>query len=243
MAQQSILQEQVAIITGAGRGIGKAISLRLASLGAHCLLVARTRETLDSLAREIEKNGGSATACPLDLRDAAAIERLGATIRERWGRADILVNNAGEGRLGKPLHEMEPDQWNALMATNLTAPYLMIRAIAPLMIEAKTGHIINISSLAGRNPLPNGAAYSASKWALNGLTYSLAEELRPYNIRVSVVSPGSVNTGFGGGDGGADERALRKIQPDDIADVIALLVQQRPQSFISEVLVRPTSKS
>jgi NADP-dependent 3-hydroxy acid dehydrogenase YdfG len=106
------------------------------------------------------------------------------------------------------------------------------------MIAAQSGHIINISSLAGRNPLPNGAAYSASKWGLNGLTYSVAEELRPHNIRVSVIAPGSVNTGFGS----SQQDNPRKIQPSDVAHVVAMLVTQAPQSFVSEVLLRPTQK-
>ena len=135
---------------------------------------------------------------------------------------------------------MPPAEWDRLMTTNLRGPYLMIRALAPLMIAARSGHIINISSLAGHGPLPNGAAYSASKWGLNGLTYSAAEELRPHGIRVSVVAPGSVNTHFGGGSDGKNSN--KKIQPDDVAHVVAMLVTQAPQSFVSEVLLRPTQK-
>jgi len=140
--------------------------------------------------------------------------------------------------LGKPLHEIEPETWDVIMATNLRAPYLLIRTFAPLMIAEGRGHIINISSLAGHNSLKNGAAYAASKWGLNGLTYSVAEELRDFGIRVSAVAPGSVNTDFGGsGKGGS-----WKIQPDDVANVVAMLVTQSPQSFVSEVLVRPARK-
>ncbi|HEY1810306.1 MAG TPA: SDR family NAD(P)-dependent oxidoreductase, partial [Acidobacteriaceae bacterium] len=118
-------------------------------------------------------------------------------------------------------------------------------ALAPLMIQARSGHIINISSLAGRNPLPNGAAYAASKWGLNGLTYSVAEELRQYNIRVSVIAPGSINTDFmdhqgQGKQSGKDPK--KKLQPEDVAGVVATLVTQAPQAFISEVLMRPTQK-
>jgi NADP-dependent 3-hydroxy acid dehydrogenase YdfG len=133
-----------------------------------------------------------------------------------------------------------------MLSVNLRAPYLMIRAFAPMMIAARSGHIVNISSLAGKNPLPNGAAYSASKWGLNGLTYSVAEELRPHNIRVSVVAPGSVNTQFGGvaaeSNAAQDEKAARKIQPEDVATVVGMIVTQAPQSFVSEVLIRPTTK-
>jgi 3-oxoacyl-[acyl-carrier protein] reductase len=232
----------MAVVTGAARGIGEAVSRRLAALGAHVLLIARDESRLEKLKSSIEAAGGLATAFPLDLRSVSAIESFGRTFAEQWKRCDVLVNNAGLGRFGKPLHEMDPAAWDETMETNLRGPYLMIRALAPLMIAAKSGHIVNISSLAGRNPLPGGAAYSASKWALNGLTYSVAEELRPHGIRVSIVAPGSVNTAFGGADSLHDERAARKIQPNDVADVIELLVRQPKQSFVSEVLLRPTSK-
>ncbi|RRA47285.1 SDR family oxidoreductase [Acidipila sp. EB88] len=243
MANTQSMASQFAVVTGAARGIGEAISHRLAAMGADVLLVARDRTRLEAVQAAIVAKGGSALVHPLDLRDPAAAEALAQTVRDRSGRCDVLVNNAGVGRIGKPLHEMTPDEWDETMDTNLRGPFLMIRALAPLMIERKSGHIINISSLAGRNPLPNGAAYSASKWGLNGLTYSVAEELRPHGIRVSVVAPGSVNTGFGGGDAGEDERAKRKIQPGDVADVVEMLVRQEQQSFVSEVLMRPTSKS
>ena len=108
-----------------------------------------------------------------------------------------------------------------------------------MMIRARHGHIVNISSLAGKNPLPNGAAYAASKWALNGLTYSVAEELRGHNIRVSVVCPGSVNSEFSPHEG---KDAKKMLQPDDVAHVVAMLVTQEPESFVSEVLLRPTQK-
>ncbi len=234
-----MLPDQVALVTGASRGIGSAISRRLAQLGAHVLLAARDRERLEELASEIRAAGGSAEPVPLDLTREDEIAALGEQVRQRHGRCDILVNNAGISKMGAPLHALEPAEWDELMATNLRAPYLMIRALAPLMIERGSGHIVNISSLAGHNPLRNGAAYSASKWALNGMTYSVAEELRDYGVRVSVIAPGSVNTGFGGKE---PANAAGRIQPEDVADVVALLVQQRPQSFVSEVLIRPARK-
>lgn len=233
------LNEQIAIVTGAGRGIGAAISRRLAALGATVLLVARDTGHLAEVKREIEGTGGNANVYSLDLLQADAIGAFSTSVKERFGRCDILVNNAGIGAIGKPLHETAPELWDAMMGTNLRAPYLMIRAFAPLMIAAGRGHIINVSSLAGHNPLKNGAGYAASKWGLNGLTYSVAEELRDHGIRVSVVAPGSVNTDFGGTgkDGGW------KIQPDDVANVVAMLVTQSPSSFVSEVLVRPARKA
>jgi 3-oxoacyl-[acyl-carrier protein] reductase len=232
------LSGQMAIVTGAGRGIGEAVSKRLAALGATLLLVARDAGRLEEVKREIEEAGGEAEAASVDLLQASAISAFAEFVKERYGRCDVLVNNAGIGMLGKPLHETTPETWDAMMATNLRAPYLMIRAFAPLMIAAGRGHIINISSLAGHNPLKNGAAYAASKWGLNGLTYSVAEELRDYGVRVSVVAPGSVNTAFGGSGGDGSW----KIQPDDVAKVVETLVTQSQQSFISEVLLRPARK-
>jgi NADP-dependent 3-hydroxy acid dehydrogenase YdfG len=138
------------------------------------------------------------------------------------------------------LHELSPEDWEAIFNTNLRGVYYMLRAVVPLMIVAGAGHIINISSLAGKNPLPRGAAYSASKWGLNGLTYGVAEELRAHNIRVSVICPGSVDTDFSPRRGGKDTQKM--LRPADVAYAVAMLVTQEPQSFISEVLIRPTQK-
>jgi 3-oxoacyl-[acyl-carrier protein] reductase len=125
------------------------------------------------------------------------------------------------------------------MNTNLRGVFFAIRAFAPAMVEARSGHIINISSIASKNPLPGGAIYAASKWGLNGLSYSLAEELRAHNIRVSVVCPGSVNTDFSKHEG----RDLSKmLTPADVAHAVAMLVTQQQQSFISEIILRPTQK-
>jgi 3-oxoacyl-[acyl-carrier protein] reductase len=234
-----VLNDQIAVVTGAGRGIGTAIARRMARMGAAVVLVARNAGELNRVCDAIRQEGGKAEAAQADLLQEDAITALARRVESRYGRCDILVNNAGTGRLGKPLHEMAPEEWETVMGTNRRGPYLTIRAFAPLMIAAGKGHIVNISSLAGHNPLKNGAAYAASKWGLNGLTYSVAEELREYGIRVSVVAPGSVNTDFGGGGGKYPER---KIQPDDVAHVVAMLVTQAPQSFVSEVLIRPTMK-
>jgi len=232
------LDGQIAVVTGAGRGIGEATSKRLATMGALVLLIARDVEQLNRVKGEIENDGGRAEACPLDLLQDVQVSGLAEAIRTRHGHCDILVNNAGIGVIGKPLHETTPEDWDAMLNTNLRAPYLMIRALSPLMIAAGRGHIINVSSLAGHNPLKNGAAYAASKWGLNGLTYSVAEELREHGIRVSAVAPGSVDTGFGRGA----KDGSWKIQPDDVANIVAMLVTQSSSSFVSEVLVRPARK-
>ncbi len=190
------LDSQVAVVTGAGRGAGEAIARRLAALGAHVLLVARSADQLSQVRERIVKTGGTASVFPCDLTNASAVAEFGKAVAQNHKRCDILVNNAAVGMDGKLLHEVTPEEWDLMFDTNLRGSYLMIRALAPLMIGARSGHIINISSLAGRNPLPKGAAYAASKWGLNGLTYSVAEELREYNIRVSAVAPGSINTDF-----------------------------------------------
>ncbi|HXE05666.1 MAG TPA: SDR family oxidoreductase [Bryobacteraceae bacterium] len=239
------LESQVAVVTGATRGVGRAISLRLAGMGAHIVLVARSAGPLNRVREQIVASGGAASVLPCDLTDAAAVAELGEAVAREHKRCDILVNDAAVGLEGKFLHEVAPGEWDLIFNTNLRGPYLLIRAFAPLMIAARSGHIVNISSLAGRNPLPKGAAYAASKWGLNGLTYSVAEELRQYNIRVSVIAPGSINTDFSdhSGRGAASGKdPNKKLQPDQIASVVAMLVTQPAQSFISEVLMRPTQK-
>jgi 3-oxoacyl-[acyl-carrier protein] reductase len=236
-----VLDSQIALVTGAARGVGEAVSLRLASLGAHVILVARDTQRLNEVRDRIQTNKGQATVLPCDLTDPDAIARLAEQVARDHKRLDILVNNAAIGGTGQPLHEVSPEDWDRLIDTNLRAPYLLIRAFAPMMIAAGSGHIVNISSLAGHNPLPNNAPYAASKWGLNGLTYSVAEELRPHKIRVSVIAPGSIDTHFGGGHSSSKDPA-KMLQPDDVAAVVATLVTQAPQSFISEVLLRPTQK-
>ncbi len=239
--ETSPLAGQTAVITGASRGIGAAIARKLASLGAHTVLTARDPKQLDKVVAEITATGGNADSHPCDLTQPAEIERFARLVLETHGHCDILVNNAGVGWFRGPLHTMLLEDWDHLFAINLRAPYLLLRAFAPAMIAAKRGHIINISSLAGRNPVPNGAAYAASKSGLNGLMISAAEELRQHQVRVSVVSPGTVRTEFGSGQS-SQKSDLGAIQPKDIAAIVALLVTQPDESFISEVLVRPTLK-
>src|SRR3984957_5023063 len=234
------LTGHVAVVTGAARGIGEAIAHRLAGMGVVVILTARDQARLTQVKEDIEQHRGKAFVLPCDLTDESAVVALGQRVAKEHGRCDILVNNAGIGVLRKPLIDLPVEEWDRMMDTNLRAPYLLIRAFGPMMIAARSGHIINISSLAGRNILPEGAAYSASKWGLNGLTYSVAEELRQYNVRVSVIAPGSVNTQFGGPRGAKDPS--RMIQPKDVAQVVAMLVTQAPTSFVSEVLLRPTMK-
>ncbi len=233
------LAGQVAVVTGAGRGIGAAIAARLASIGAAVVLCGRTRAPLESTAKAISRAGGRAEVLQCDVTDLRSIEAVAAQVDHTLGRIDILVNNAGVGGFGGPLHQLPPESWEQVLNTNLRGVYYCIRAFAPMMIRARGGHIINISSLAGKNALPNGAAYAASKWGLNGLSYSAAEELRVHNIRVSVVCPGSVDTEL---SPHAGKDKTKMLQPDDVAHAVAMLVTQAPQSFVSEILLRPTQK-
>jgi 3-oxoacyl-[acyl-carrier protein] reductase len=233
------LRGQIAVVTGAGRGIGAAIAKKLATMGATVVLCGRSRQPLESTAKEISREAGGCEVVPCDVMDLSAVENLTKHVDSTYGRIDILVNNAGIGGFGGPLHDMPPASWEQVLNTNLRGVYYCIHSFAPAMIRARNGHIINISSLAGKNALPNGAAYAASKWGLNGLTYSVAEELRAYNIRVAVVCPGSVDTEL---SPHAGKDARKMLKAEDVAHVVAMLVTQAPESFASEVLLRPTLK-
>lgn len=233
------LAGQVAVVTGAGRGIGSAIAHKLAKLGATVVLCGRTKSTLDATAQAILAAGGKTEVIPCDVTVLHQVEHAAARVDSTFGRLDILVNNAGVAGFNQPLHNLPSEDWDRILNTNLRGAYFAIRAFAPLMIRAYSGHIINISSLAGKNALPNGAAYAASKWGLNGLTYSIAEELRPHNIRASVICPGSTETEL---SPHAGKDPAKMLQPDDVAHAVAMLVTQAPQSFISEILLRPTQK-
>jgi 3-oxoacyl-[acyl-carrier protein] reductase len=233
------LAGQVAVVTGAGRGIGAAIAKELSGLGATAVLCGRSRRALDAVALAITEAGGKAEVVACDVTSLSSVESAGGRVEALFGRVDILVNNAGVRGVQGPLHELPAESWEQVMKTNLRGVYYAVRAFAPMMIRARSGHVINISSLAGKNALPNGAAYAASKWGLNGLSYSLAEELRGYNIRVAVICPGSTNTELSP-HAGKDPRKM--LQPEDVAHAVAMLVTQSAQSFVSEILLRPTQK-
>jgi NAD(P)-dependent dehydrogenase (short-subunit alcohol dehydrogenase family) len=233
------LSGQIAVVTGAGRGIGAAIAMKFAKMGATTVLCGRTERTLKETASKISAEGGKAEPIRCDVCDLGSVQDLADAVEQKFGRLDILVNNAGVGSFSGPLHELTPQAWEKVLNTNLRGVFYCIRGFAPMMIRQNSGYIVNISSLAGKNALPNGAAYAASKWGLNGLTYSVAEELRGHNIRVSVVCPGSVDTELGPHTG---KNPSKMLKPDDVAHVVAMLVTQTPQSFASEVLIRPTLK-
>jgi NAD(P)-dependent dehydrogenase (short-subunit alcohol dehydrogenase family) len=236
---EGTLNGKIALVTGGGRGIGAAIARKLASLGANTIICGRTLAILQETARSIIAAGWQCESLPCDVTDLRSVEALATRVEKTFQRTDILVNNAGVGSFSTPLHQLPPEEWEMMMNTNLRGVYYAIRAFAPMMIRANGGDIVNISSIAGKNALPNGAAYSASKWGLNGLSYSVAEELRGNNIRVSVVCPGSVDTELSPHTG---RNKSRMLCPDDVAHVVAMMVTQAPQSFASEIVLRPTQK-
>jgi NAD(P)-dependent dehydrogenase (short-subunit alcohol dehydrogenase family) len=233
------LRGQVAVVTGGGRGIGFAISKKLAEMGAEVVICGRSRETLKTAAAQIRSSGGECEAIPCDVSQRKAVENLAAKVEKKHARIDILVNNAGVADFGGPLHELPPEEWDRIINTNLRGVYYCMRAFAPVMIRARRGQIINISSIAAKNAVRNGAAYAASKWGLNGLSCSTAEELRGYNIRVAVVCPGSTVSELSPHSGKDTQKMLRG---EDVAHIVAMLVTQAPQSFASEVVLRPTQK-
>jgi NAD(P)-dependent dehydrogenase (short-subunit alcohol dehydrogenase family) len=232
------LAKQVALITGASRGIGLAIARRLGQMGARLALCARNVGVLQKVVAELNAEGIEAHGWPADVTKLDQIETLLRTARQQLGELDILVNNAGIGVFG-PAHELSEADWDRVHNTNLKAVFLLSKAVAPQMIARRRGHIVNISSLAGKNVFAGGGIYCASKWGLQGLTGCMAEDLRQHGIRVSAVCPGSVHTDFSPHAGKAAERML---QPDDVAHVVAMLVTQSPTGFASEVLLRPTQK-
>jgi NAD(P)-dependent dehydrogenase (short-subunit alcohol dehydrogenase family) len=233
------LEGKTALITGGSRGIGFAIARSLGRMGAKLGICARDPKKLEDAAGQLRRYGVNVLAAPADVASAKDVAALVAKTEQSLGGIEILVNNAGIGYFG-PTHEADEKDWDAVLDTNLKSVFLVSKAVAPGMIKRNFGHIINIASLAGKNAFKGGGIYCASKWGLMGLTECMAEDLRQYGIRVSAVCPGSVATDFGSPSSTKDPRKM--LQPEDIAHVVEMLVTEAPQSFVSEVLIRPTQK-
>jgi NAD(P)-dependent dehydrogenase (short-subunit alcohol dehydrogenase family) len=182
----------VALVTGAGRGIGAAIARALALNGARVAVTARSEDQLDELVRTIAAAEGQSLAIVDDLADRAAPRRIVRRVADEWGPVEILVNNAGVGSSGnpKPLVEFDDDFWDLTFAVNVTAPYLLTKTVLPAMIESRWGRIINIASIAGKIPTLHGVAYSASKHAVLGLTRTTALEVAKFGVTVNAICPG-----------------------------------------------------
>jgi NADP-dependent 3-hydroxy acid dehydrogenase YdfG len=228
----------LAIVTGASRGIGFAVAHRLGTLGAKLSLCARDPKRLASAADELRLVATDVFSAAVDVTHGDQIVAFVQNTEKTLGPAEILVNNAGIGYFG-PTHEATEANWDSVLDTNLKSVFLASKAVAPGMIQRRSGHIINIASLAGKNAFAGGGIYCASKWGLLGLTECMAEDLRGYGIRVSAVCPGSVATDF---SPHGKKDISKMLQPEDIAHVVEMLVTQAPQSFVSEVLMRPTQK-
>lgn len=237
MQPQKPLDGKVALITGANRGIGLAIAHRLGALGASLSISARDRNRLEAVARELQSSTKVA-AIPADLTRTDEVAALVSKTEQALGPVDILVNNAGVGTFS-PIQDASESDWDTMLDTNLKAVFLLMKAVAPGMIRRRSGHIVNIASLAGKNAIPGGAIYCASKWGLLGLTRSAAEDLRAHGIRVSAICPGSVATDF---SPHSKKDPAKMLQPEDVAHALETLVTQAPQSFISEIDLRPTQK-
>jgi 3-oxoacyl-[acyl-carrier protein] reductase len=229
---------KTAIVTGGTRGIGRAIAEALAAEGMNICISARTIEDVQQAVRELEgSGGGAATGMACDVRSAEEVEALVAHAVEEFGGVDVLVNNAGIG-IFKPVEELTPEEFRAVLETNLFGVFYACHAVIPEMKRRGGGYIINISSLAGANPHPRMAAYNASKFGLNGFSEALMQEVRHDRIKVSYIMPGSVNTEFGG-DTPSDERAWQ-LQSEDIARVVLDLLRQDERSLPSRVEIRPS---
>jgi len=235
---ERILEGKVALVTGASRGIGLAIARTLGRMGAKLSLCARDPERLAAVAGEFERAEVPVLAVSTDVTRANDLAPLVQRTEQSLGPIEILVNNAGVGYFA-PVQDATEANWDAVLDTNLKAAFLLSRLVAPGMIRRRGGHIINIVSLAGKNAFAGGSLYCASKWGLLGLTQCMAEDLRAHGIRVSAVCPGSVATDFSPHSAKSAEKML---QPEDVAHAVETILTQAPQSFISEVLLRPTQK-
>jgi len=238
MPTPSPFAQETAIVTGGSRGIGLAIARRLGRLGARVAVCARSADSAEQAARALREQGMEALGAAADVCSADALCSFVERVRQAFGSPSILINNAGVG-VFRPVLDLEEADWDRVLDTNLKGAWLASRAVAPLMIAAGRGHIIHIASLAGKNTFTGGAAYCASKWGLRGLAGCMAEEWRDRGVRVSTIFPGTVHTQFSphvGKDPG------RMLQPDDVAHVVEMLLRQSPQSFVSEVDLRPAQK-
>jgi NAD(P)-dependent dehydrogenase (short-subunit alcohol dehydrogenase family) len=194
MSSEKSLEGRIALVTGASRGIGRAAAIALGAAGAHVICVARTVGGLEETDDEIQKVGGTATLVPMNLRDFEAIDRLGASIYERWGRLDALFANAGVLGMLTPVAHLEPKTFLEVMEVNLTANWRLIRSLDPLLRQSDAGRALFVTSGAARKHTPFWGGYAMSKAALESLAFTYAQECAGTNVRVNVINPGPVRT-------------------------------------------------
>jgi len=230
------LTGKVAIVTGAGRGIGRAISVALAKEAATIVLTARAVDKLKETAELVTAAGGEAEIIPTELTDEQSIKNLVRAAGEKFSRLDILVNNAGITHSAK-LEETATEDWDRCHNVNARAPFILCREALPLLKKAQAAYIINIASVVGVKGYPSQSAYTASKHALRGMTISLAEELRGSNIRVHLLCPGGVDTDLVQ-KVRPDIKKKDLMQPEEIAELVLYLITHKGNAVIDELHIR-----
>ncbi len=241
------LQGKVAVVTGAGRGIGRASAYALAQEGAHVVLAARTKSDLVTVAERIITldNGAQTLVVPADVSQEADVDRLAQAAFDAFGQVDILVNNAGVGKNGT-IASLTTADYDWIMNTNMRSTWLCTKAFMPAMIERRSGNIIFVSSVAGINGLPNEPIYCATKFAQIGFAQSIDYECYPANVKVSVVAPGGTNTdyGFYNGTRTPGDPMLDGFQEaEDVADAVVFAATQPAKSRVFMVWMRPMNES
>ena len=231
------LDGKVVVVTGASKGIGKAIASAFAAAGAKVVLAARTRETLEQVAAELRESGTEAMAVPTDVTDVDAVQRLIEQALTAYQRVDILVNNAGIGYFG-PVVDFAPDDWDTVLNSNLKAVYLCTKYALPPMFAQGSGQIINVLSIAAKVAFEASAAYCAAKAGALALTKVLAAEVRQQNIRVTAVLPGSVHTPFWD-DIPEHPDFEQMLKPEHVADTVVSVCQQPLGMVTEEIVVMP----
>ncbi len=233
---EQTLSGKIAVVTGGTRGIGRAIAERLLGEGALVAVCSRSRENVQSLVNDCQPGAaGRLLAEAADVSNLTDVVRFFQSVDTRFGGVDILINNAGIG-IFKSVADLTPEEWRRTIDLNLNGVFYCSHEALPRMRRRGGGYIINISSLAGKNPFAGGAAYNASKFGLNGFSEAMMLDHRYDNIRVSYVMPGSVDTDFGR----RAEAAPWKIQPEDVADVVLALLRLPERTLVSRVEMRPS---
>jgi len=234
------LKGKIAVITGASRGIGRAIARDLARAGVYVILTARNGHDLKEVVRSIAREGGKASAFTLDISDEAAVQQFLGSLSDMCAHVDILVNNAGIGSF-QPVTETDSNFWDQVMDVNVKGTFLMCKHLLALMQTNGGGHIISIASDVSKRTFANGAMYCASKYAQDAFCSALRKELRPFNIKVSVIYPGLVETSFNGHIPGTNEEQLR-LNPEDVANSVNYVLSAPAHVVIDELMIHPLSQ-